>query len=132
MRQLTIRSANGSPGIRNGNAGTPTLTLQDVSVTDNHRGNGTGGGIVSGSFGATLILNAGTSISGNTAFSGPGIWKNGDLTLNAGASISGNEASGSGGGIASNSGTVVLNADSNVTGNKVFGGSGSGGTGCSS
>jgi hypothetical protein len=126
LRQLTVRGANGHSGILNSSLA--TLTLQDVSVTGNHAGTLSGGGIRNID---VLILNAGTRISGNTASSGGGIRNEGTVTLHAGASVTGNTATGGNGGGILNGGTVVRNSGSTISGNTPNDCVDAGGTSCS-
>jgi hypothetical protein len=113
VRQLTVTGANGHSGIHTSSF-TTTLTLADVTVTGNTTN--LGGGIYNQD---TLILNAGTIITGNSVgTAGGGIYTEGALTLNAGSSVTANSAP-DGGGIFNAGGTVTLNAGASVTGNVV-------------
>jgi hypothetical protein len=115
-----------------------SLTLVRTTVTGN-RADRAGGGILNGGNGiwVQLTLEAGTSVSGNTAVFGGGIANGEALTLKAGSSVSGNTALpnvpnsaylGYGGGIHNSGGIcqdgricsyapVTLEAGSSVSGN---------------
>ena len=110
------------------NAG--TLSLAGVSVTGN-AADSLGGGIHNSR--GTLTLEAGSSVTNNTANAGGGIYilKTPELnaiaqvvTLQADSTVAGNTTGNYGGGIANNGGTLILQAGSSVTGNKGSGGGG--------
>jgi hypothetical protein len=122
VRQLTVTGARGASGIWN--FFSAELTLEDVIVSENV--SPFGAGIFNE---GVLTLNAGTIVRGNGAIgdSGGGIVNAGEqasLTLNDGARVTGNTAAVTGGGIVNAAGTVVLNAGSEVSGNDSLGGAG--------
>jgi hypothetical protein len=69
LEKLTVRGANGSPGITVQFPG--TLSLKNASVNDNHNDTGNGGGIFNGDL---VRLDVGAIITGNSAASGGGIF----------------------------------------------------------
>ncbi len=132
---LTINGAGAATTIIDGNgavlfdrvvhilAGT-TVTISGLTIQNGlPLTPGSGGGIFSQ--GSALILTNST-VSGNTAFHGGGIWNSGMVTLNS-STVSGNSASGGiGGGIVNvGIGTLTLN-NSTVSGNSIPSGGGGG------
>lgn len=150
---ITIMGANGlyTEGAQAGqpkdvidghNCGSPVLiisqaipvTIKELKITGANNDNPSvsspcyGGGVAS-SQDATLTLSSGTLITGNTAKSGGGVYKNkGTLVIEDGAVISGNTATGftnssgpqsaGGGGVALNAATLDMSGGK-ICGNKV-------------
>lgn len=117
LQDLTITKVNtlglaGGAGIMN-YAGSylapPQLTLIGVHVTNN-----VGAGI-GNMYGASLLLKAGTVVSGNGPDGGISIYE-GEVTLE-GSRVEGNTADTFGGGIANTNGTVRLKTGTVVSGN---------------
>lgn len=114
INTLTITDGNnpafGGGGIDNVGG---TVTLNDSTITGNTTFSGRGGGISND--GGLVTLNGSSSVSGNYAANGGGIYNSGTVTLNDSSSVSSNSAI-FGGGIF-NTGTVTLNDSSSVSGN---------------
>jgi predicted outer membrane repeat protein len=117
MNDLTIQNGDGTPV--GGIIAFGGLTLNNVTVDDNH-GTGSGGGI----YVSTALSLTNSTVSNNTAANGAGIYvHNGTVTITS-STLSGNIATGPGGGIYQNGGTVTIESTSQVTLNQASGGGG--------
>ena len=109
---------------------TGQLTLDDVTVTGGQV-RSDGGGIMVG-IGASVVLNGNTSVTGNSAHRGGGVFvRGGTLTMNNAASVDDNHASPLGDNVVTGGGgvyldqqtaTLVMNDTSAISGNQVGGG----------
>jgi len=139
-KQLTIRAATAAGATLDGGLvdGSPVvdvvaggdLTLQDLTISGGLNSLGDGGGIRSSAAVVTLVD---STVTGNSAVNGAGIWTDGTLTV-TGSLITNNTASQGGGGIHNISGgsvTVSASTISNNTAEHAAGilNNGAGGTG---
>ncbi|MEM9539142.1 MAG: DUF4347 domain-containing protein [Cyanobacteria bacterium P01_E01_bin.42] len=93
--------------------GSANVTFKNLTIQNGNIG-GSGGGILNPSNGATLTVENST-VTGNTAGTGGGIYsQNGDVTL-INSTISGNVATGNGGGIHAPGGTITNSTITNNT-----------------
>ena len=99
---------------RSADSPTPTLTLQDSTVSDNHGDHGAGGIDSAGVAGPLTLSN--TRVTGNMSDDGAGGILTGDTTTLNNSTVSGNTTGQIGAGIFVNSGTLTLNR-STVSGN---------------
>ena len=110
---LTVSNGNAGPDDGGGILNSGTLTLTNVTISNNSAKGG--GGIVNG---GTLTL-TNVTISNNSAEDGGGIFNFDTLTL-TNVTISGNSATGNGGGIFSNFGASTL-TNVTISGNSAAG-----------
>ncbi len=117
INDLTIEG--GSGGTVGGIIAFGGLTLNNVTVDDNH-GTGSGGGIYS----STALSLTDSTVSNNTASNGAGIYiNNGTVTISS-STVSSNIATGPGGGIYQNLGTLTIESASQIYLNQASGGGG--------
>jgi len=120
-------------GIEDVSGDVTTVTITNVTITNNNTGSapGNGGGIHITGAGSMMIT--GGAVSGNTASAeGGGLWNGAGTMTVSGVTIDGNKASGNGadqggGGIYNLSGTLVVESGTMITNNSCDGTSGSGG-----
>jgi hypothetical protein len=126
VQDLTITKGHAADDDGGGISNTGTLTLRGVAVTDN-TATSFGGGIfsdVGGRTGHTMTLEN-SSVTGNSAGGGGGIFNGRSLTLEPGSRMTGNTAGSKGGGIFNRAfATATLKSNSRVTGNTAATGGG--------
>ena len=128
LTEVTIEKNNLTAGSGAGGAGlvfctytkNATLTLDNCTIRGNDAGSLSGGGVyistnVSGERCGVLNLTNGTTVTGNTAKSGAGIFITGSTCNVDNCTVSGNTATDGGGGIYVGSGTFTIKGNSKVT-----------------
>jgi CSLREA domain-containing protein len=128
INNVTVRNGL-APGASGGGGilvtGSATLTLDTVTLTNNHTGTGAGGGILNN--GTTTIMNS--TVTGNgTGGGGDGGGINNQSTMTVtNTTISGNTTAAGGNGAGVNNSSDMMLTGSTVTGNNAGGGGNGGG-----